>query len=150
MAKRASFLCPPQPSSINCQPSGRFCHAKRRKVGLGSCRPKNQGRQGQGQEQALYPPAHRFVVWLRPGYRDIDFLTSGTLEELHEDTFELFDRYDAHAWKFSFDTDDPYSREGRHYVPRFILGYARRGVCCRGDYPGQPESQERCNLRLSL
>ena len=30
-------------------------------------------------------------MWLRPGYRDIDFLTSGTLEELHEDIFELFE-----------------------------------------------------------
>ena len=83
-------------------------------------------------------------------YRDIDILSSATLAELHEAIFELFDRYDGHAWKFSFDTDNPYSREGRHYVPRFILGYARRGVCCRGDYPGQPESQGRCNLRLSL
>lgn len=54
-------------------------------------------------------------------YRDIDVLSSATLGELHDAIFELFDRYDGHAWKFSFDTDDPYSREGRHYVPRFLL-----------------------------
>ena len=75
-------------------------------------------------------------MWLRPGYRDIDFLTSGTLEELHEDIFELFDRHDAHAWKFSFDTDDPYSREGRHYVPRFLLE----------DMPGEGYAAEETTL----
>ena len=54
-------------------------------------------------------------------YRDIDVLSSATLSELHEAIFELFDRFDGHAWKFSFDTDDPYSREGRHYLPRYFF-----------------------------
>ncbi len=54
-------------------------------------------------------------------YRVIDVLSNVTLDELHAIIFELFERFDGHAWKFCFGTDSPYSTEGRHYVPRYIM-----------------------------
>ncbi len=47
-------------------------------------------------------------------YKTIDALSTTTLEDLHQEIFTLFERYDPHLWEFQFATRRPFGRSGVH------------------------------------
>ncbi len=54
-------------------------------------------------------------------YRTVDALSTNTLEDLHDEIFDLFDRFDDHLWEFQIGGKHPYSKEARRFLSEETL-----------------------------